>query len=57
MNPDEISERLARGECVALQPGWTMESISKWRAPRDGDEGKYAFIDCLPADAPPSLLR
>lgn len=28
-----------------------------WRAPREGDDGKYAFIRELPDDAPPTLLR
>lgn len=29
----------------------------QWRDPRPEDHGKYAFIQSLPSDAPPCLLR
>lgn len=28
-----------------------------WRQPQPSDAGKYAFIESLPSDAPPALLR
>lgn len=32
-------------------------SDPQWREPQPSDHGKYAFIESLPSDAPPMLLR
>ena len=42
------------GTCAELQ---RVKAERGWRDPRPEDHGKYAFVDALPSDAPPALLR
>ena len=42
------------GMCAELQ---SWKASKGWREPQPADSGKYAFIESLPDDAAPTLIR